>query len=116
MEPKDGGQLKKVVDITTKRPATIYGMKSKMGMIVCRATYLEGEVDQFVDCVEMAMANDGRKLVPVGMLIGSILELPGDENYNEYFLFELNADSPYVAEYRRVMTGIVEPNSDIMKP
>jgi hypothetical protein len=117
MEPKDGGQLKKVTDISTKRPDQLYCLKTKTGTFVCKVTLdAEDNIEQFIEAVEVTVFMTDRGLTPQGLFIGTILELPGNEDYNDYMLFEVSQKSPYAAEYRKVTSGIVGVESQIIRP
>lgn len=112
MEPKDGGQVRKVTDISTKRPDTVYAIKSKMGMFCYRCTLdADNNVDGYIDCVEMLTATDGKSMFPSGTLIGNIEKLPNEASETtdaeDYFLFEVSTKSAYYKEYVRVMSGLV---------
>ena len=106
--------MEKVVSIESKRPDTIFAIRSKMGLVVAREAAESDETCLFVDAVEMLQVQTDRGMGIIGTLIGKLITLPGTEDAPEYFVYELSSKSSYATEYRRVVSGIVEAPSNII--
>ena len=106
---------KRVVDISDKRDVLL-AIRSKMGLIVCKEAPESDESCIFIDAVEMFQVQTDRGVGLIGTYIGKIVATPGnDDNGNtEYFMYELGPKSPYVAEYRRVVSGLIEAPSGLI--
>ena len=106
--------MEKVINIESKRPDTIFAIRSKMGMVIAKEAPEADETCLFVDAVEMLQVQTERGMGIIGTLIGKLITLPGTEDAPEYFVYELSNKSAYATEYRRVVSGIVEAPSGII--
>ena len=99
-------ELKQVVSIDSKKVDGLVGIRSQMGFIVAKEAAESDDTCLFVEAVEMLQVQTQQGMGIIGTYIGKLVALPGNEEQNDYFVFDVLPKSPYAEEHKRVMRMI----------